>query len=760
MKLMILMVMILLDYFTGHASIFVVTSNTNGGAGSLRTAINNANNSMGKDTIEFNLGSSIAARSISLTSSLPIINEALVINGSSQPSARFGNSGAKIIIRAVTSNVVGFRLYADSCEVYGLYIKGCGNAILFKVSDININSIIGAPHKGNVLSGNIGNGISGFNLIKTTIQSNFIGLDTNGLNPENNFGYGISASSYLTNGIIGGYNNDEGNTIGNNDLGGVFLAGGDSLQFIGNKIGVTFDGNSIAGNGGIGASVGFVGDNEGYIIENNVISNNEEGGIRVSSDQSVIRNNLIGTDISGTLNYGNQGEYGLTVDGKRVEIRNNVISGNLGKGIIINQFARQISVTANKIGCDISGLNAIGNSDYGIEINGDSCIIGGFDEEERNIISGNLSGVYLSADEVKILNNYIGVAVDGQTALGNYSFGVIISGALDFKIGQITEGGNLIAGNLNRGIQFFSGQGEIAGNIIGVGADSISLGTTQNKGIELWAGASGTIRNNLISSHLTDGIYLQSSSNVSITGNLITQNGEQGIELNGTCFTIEIGADSIPNDITENGFEGIYISATSNFVSFYSNTFTCNGEIGGSAGVFGENGFNNGLLPGTVAFNDGLLTGESIPFSRIDIYSSNENCIQCEGQNTINTVYANDLGSWQTEIIQGASRIIIMTTDTSDSRSSAFSDCIQNIVSTSNELLPMEVFPNPFTHELIINSNDVLNIKIIGVEGKIYHQQKITPFNNSIDLSYLHNGLYFIDFDRLELKKIKILKIN
>ena len=69
-----------------QATTFVVTSTANGGAGSLRTAITNSNNSVGKDTIVFNLGNSVAARTISLTTVLPIINDTLMIDGTSQPS--------------------------------------------------------------------------------------------------------------------------------------------------------------------------------------------------------------------------------------------------------------------------------------------------------------------------------------------------------------------------------------------------------------------------------------------------------------------------------------------------------------------------------------------------------------------------------------------------------------------------------------------------------------------------------------------------
>jgi hypothetical protein len=154
MKAILISTLLFLSGFIAQASTYIVTSTANGGAGSLRTAINNANNADGRDTIVFNLSNSVAARTISLTAALPVINDTLVIDGTSQPSNPFGNSDAKIIVRAAVTNLLGLRLYADYCEVYGLYIKGFGNSILFNVSELNTGTRIGAPGKGNVLRNN------------------------------------------------------------------------------------------------------------------------------------------------------------------------------------------------------------------------------------------------------------------------------------------------------------------------------------------------------------------------------------------------------------------------------------------------------------------------------------------------------------------------------------------------------------------------------------------------------------------------------
>ncbi len=759
MKSNISLALLFLCSSIAQATTFVVTSTANGGAGSLRTAITNSNNSVGKDTIVFNLGNSVAARTISLTTVLPIINDTLMIDGTSQPSLPFGNSNAKVIIRAAVANILGLRLYADYCEVYGLYIKGFGNAILFSASAMNIGTRIGAPGKGNVISGGSGGGIVGSDLIGTIIQSNFIGVDTTGLQTEGNQGFGISASSFLINGIIGGNNPQEGNTICGNALGGIVIQAGDSLQLLGNKIGVTYLGTTISGNGGNGVYIGAVGENEGYLVENNVISGNAQGGLRISSNHSIVRNNFIGTDISGTQNFGNQSGFGLVIDGKFIEIKNNVVSGNIGNGITVNQFARQINIVGNKIGCDITGLNEIGNANYGIEMNGDSTTIGGVNEGDRNIITGNLRGIVLSGDDIKILNNYIGIGSDGSSPLGNTAFGIYIANAENFEIGSTTGNGNVISKNGQTGIQFQSGNGIISGNIIGVSADSIPFAVSQNRGIELKFSASGKIERNLIEGHTTDGIYLQSASNVEILGNIIRGNIEQGIDLTGTCVNITIGIDSLPNFIQSNGLEGIRLSATDNEVSMVANRFFCNGQAAESEGIYGDVGFNNGILSGSATLNNGILTGTAIPGARIDLFSGTENCTSCEGTTLLQTIFTDDLGNWQTSISEPTPRLMFMATEISSNSSSAFSSCIQNTVSLDQLTSKFELFPNPFNEGFMLNSQ-AKNYRLIDIHGKIILQGEIDSQSQWINTEFISSGIYFLEFDQREIQRRRLIKIN
>ncbi|MBL8829352.1 MAG: DUF4347 domain-containing protein, partial [Planctomycetaceae bacterium] len=61
---------------------YVVTTTADSGAGSLRTAITNANNNAGTDTISFNIGTGV--QTITLSSLLPTINGTTIIDGWTQ----------------------------------------------------------------------------------------------------------------------------------------------------------------------------------------------------------------------------------------------------------------------------------------------------------------------------------------------------------------------------------------------------------------------------------------------------------------------------------------------------------------------------------------------------------------------------------------------------------------------------------------------------------------------------------------------------
>ncbi len=198
-----------------------------------------------------------------------------------------------------------------------------------------------------------------------------------------------------------------------------------------------------------------------------LIDNNSEGNI--------IAGNYIGTDKNGTVEMGNTGT-GISVQfarnnkigGLTIGDRN-IISGN-GTGIFLNESGGS-TVIGNFIGVDASGTKPLGNKSYGINVSEDGGnIIGEASPGGRNIISSNGDGgiilVYGAPANV-IKGNYIGVDVSGQVSLGNSGPGIIIFNSVRNIIGGTGTGeGNLISGNLEAGIELYS-SGTVDNNILG-----------------------------------------------------------------------------------------------------------------------------------------------------------------------------------------------------------------------------------------------------------------------------------------------------
>jgi len=154
-------------------------------------------------------------------------------------------------------------------------------------------------------------------------------------------------------------------------------------------------------------------------------------GIRLISGSNVIEGNFIGTDASGTLDLGNSDD-GVEINGGVSNIIGgvtpaaaNVISGNGKAGVfIIHVAATGNLVRGNLIGTDITGTLALGNTSSGVFITFDASnnTIGGTASAAGNTIAFNNRGVFVfSGTDNAILSNSIfsnsglGIELDGAS---------------------------------------------------------------------------------------------------------------------------------------------------------------------------------------------------------------------------------------------------------------------------------------------------------------------------------------------------------
>ncbi len=377
--------------------------------------------------------------------------------------------------------------------------------------------------------------------------------------------------------MIGGLAAVDRNVISGNIGDGVMLTGSTTVLDLvqGNFIGTDESGESPLGNKGAGIELaGTPGNAIGGPVggARNVISGNAEGILISGGSAALVAGNFIGTDSSGTAALHNAGAgvsisaaAGTTIGGTTTLARN-VISGNTGDGIDVTDGATGTVVLGNYIGLQQTGTAALGNSGAGISVSGSpGTTIGGTADGAGNVISANAeSGVSIAgitATSVVVIGNLIGTDKTGASALGNGSFGVLVSGAPGVVIGGTASGSrNVISGNLGAGIGLLAGATAalVQGNLIGtdiLGSSPLGNGT----GVLIDGGSSnnaigGTALNagNTIAFSAGIGVDVDASagSGNAIRLNSIFSDAGLGIDLGGDGVTQNTpgGPHTGPND--------------------------------------------------------------------------------------------------------------------------------------------------------------------------------------------------------------------
>jgi hypothetical protein len=642
-----------------HGSIFTVTTTNDGGSGSLRQAILDANSSSG-NSIYFNL-TGTPPFTINLTNALPAINAPMTIDGRTQT----GYSNAPLVELNGTSAgpaAAGLQLSAGYSSVFALAInrfKGHG-LVVNSISNVIQGNFIGTDTGGILARGNGTNGIyvtsagnqiggiyaSNANLISandtgiyvfntsgSVIQGNWIGLSRKGTNALGNAKNGIildSNGGSTTGNIVGGTNGAARNVLSGNGQSGIYLNGsGTTGNFIqGNFIGTDSAGSLAVSNSGDGITIFNAPGNT--VGPSNVISGNALSGISLSGGTAtgnVFSGNFVGTDATGKFALGNRFDGFYLTNASANQIggagAGNVISGNFQNGILLVGGANSNLIRGNLIGLAVDGTNALANRYDGILISGGAGnTLGGIKSGNGNIISGNgTNGIFigLSNDCFNVIvGNYVGTDIAGLKARPNGLDGILIQGCTN-TVGS----GNIISGNALAGIFISGASGGGAGNVmsgnyVGLDATGASGLGNGNDGVDLAAGAIGNVigPNNVISSNGFVGIYLTNTSGNVISGNYVgtdatgtfsAGNHQGGIQVDHVTQTNWIGdAAGAGNVISGNNYYGVYLLGCSAQVvqaNYVGVNASGNGGLGNnSGGVFLQN-CNNNLIGGPGAGN-------------------------------------------------------------------------------------------------------------------------------------------------------------
>jgi len=274
----------------------------------------------------------------------------------------------------------------------------------------------------------------------------------------------------------------EGNLISGNWNNGIYLGGKNNIV-IGNLVGTDVSGTTAFPNN-VGIFVSefcedcFIGST--IPGEENVFSGNSYSNLTTWGNRVTIQGNIFGLDIHGKTAIKpdtssniliESGGCNTLVGGTGID-EGNIISG-ADIGVAFSDWPTyQNSVVGNYIGTDITGTKAIPNHN-GVSIFTVSYSrIGGTEEGEANLISGNRTGIPLNgwgASDNIILGNSLGYDSKGDATLPNGTGISIDTGQKHTIIGGYTPAeGNLITSD--EFAMLISGQGishtYIAGNNI------------------------------------------------------------------------------------------------------------------------------------------------------------------------------------------------------------------------------------------------------------------------------------------------------
>jgi uncharacterized repeat protein (TIGR01451 family) len=368
-------------------AVIQVTSVADAGPGTLRRAIQQANQDAAFDQIEFNLpGSGLQTIALGLTA-LPALTTPMSIDATTQP----GYDGLPLVAIdgfGTTGVADGLHLQPGSSgsTIRGLaIIRFDGSGIWLDGSN---NNVIAANALGAARSVTTdGNGSSG--ILLTDASRNLIGgtsiADRNLI--VANDGDGVT--------IVGSSNR---NVVSANHIG----TGPYSLASLGN------DGRGISISGGQGNIIGGETADEG-----NVIVDSGQAGILISGPFTVatqVLNNYIGLNATGDATIPNRGA-GIQISGTATQFigdafgNGNIISGNSLEGIIVND-AFNVQIQGNWIGVGADGATAFGNGRAGISLTG---------QTTGTVIGGGVSSV----DEASLVGNII--ANNGLINLPNFT---------------------------------------------------------------------------------------------------------------------------------------------------------------------------------------------------------------------------------------------------------------------------------------------------------------------------------------------------
>jgi parallel beta-helix repeat protein len=298
--------------------------------------------------------------------------------------------------------------------------------------------------------------------------------------------------------------------------------------------------------------------------------------------------------------------------------------------------------------CEVYGLSITNFDGTGIYVVSSANRIGGSGFGQRNVLSGNDTGLFLVSSSTKlnvVYNNYLGLTADGSAGHPNATGIYIGSGASSNTIGGSgINQTNFIAGNTSDGIMI-DGSGtdnnSIIGNAIGLASDMLTDVGNGGHGIRVQNGPANSVigdstSGNIIGYNVYSGVYLYNvGSGTDVSHNIIGSNASDGVHIHDTS-----GCILSDNLISSNTYAGVRISgasASGNII--WSNSIYSNG----GKGILLMDGSNMDIAaPVIVNASNSGASGTACGSCRVALYSDASD----EGQIYHDILWADASGNW------------------------------------------------------------------------------------------------------------------
>lgn len=374
-----------------------------------------------------------------------------VISGNEGDGVDFGLGTGTEVLNVVQGNFIGTDLSGTEPvpnRRHGIEVRGLGGVTIGGSGTSHLRDY--CERECNVISANLGCGIQILNRTTGSLQifGNVLGLGSRG-EKEQRLGNGEGVCISKDKGLaVGGAKIGDGNIISGNRVEAIGVAGSQGTGIFGNWIGVDAKGEPAPNEIGVlveeRSTSTRIGSSERTDLRSectgacNVVSSNADGGVKIlQSSNNHVEANYIGVDPSGrkrspNKKFGvlvstiNAGTYdtalGNVIGGRNWKEQGNVISGNTGDGVRIDDIPKNAglvpnaatTILGNLIGTTNDGTEALGNG-VGVELRFAGGVTVGGRCEAANVIAGNRStGVLIRGSKNRVQFNLVGLTHKGK----------------------------------------------------------------------------------------------------------------------------------------------------------------------------------------------------------------------------------------------------------------------------------------------------------------------------------------------------------